>query len=71
MFCKNCSNQLPDNAAFCSKCGTKVTKGETVGQEKAPDLGRRKRTGIAGKEKLIIGAVVYSRKEIPLGFMGL
>lgn len=21
MFCKNCGNQLPDNAAFCSNCG--------------------------------------------------
>ncbi|SDG45922.1 zinc-ribbon domain-containing protein [Selenomonas sp. WCT3] len=24
MFCKNCGEQLPDNAIFCKKCGTKV-----------------------------------------------
>lgn len=24
MFCKNCGNQLPDNAVFCGSCGTKV-----------------------------------------------
>lgn len=24
MFCKNCGNQLPDNALFCGSCGTKV-----------------------------------------------
>lgn len=24
MFCKNCGNQIPDNAAFCGSCGTKV-----------------------------------------------
>lgn len=24
MFCKNCGNQLPDNAAFCSNCGANI-----------------------------------------------
>lgn len=24
MFCKNCGNQLPEGAAFCATCGTKV-----------------------------------------------
>ena len=24
MFCKNCGNQLPDDALFCGSCGTKV-----------------------------------------------
>lgn len=26
MLCKNCGSQLPDNAAFCPKCGTEVLK---------------------------------------------
>ena len=25
MYCKKCGNQLPDNARFCSKCGTAIT----------------------------------------------
>jgi hypothetical protein len=25
MFCKNCGEQLPDNAHFCKKCGTPIT----------------------------------------------
>ncbi|MBS1186402.1 MAG: hypothetical protein H6R04_420 [Burkholderiaceae bacterium] len=24
MFCVSCGNELPENAAFCSKCGSKV-----------------------------------------------
>lgn len=24
MFCKNCGNQLPDDAVFCGHCGTRV-----------------------------------------------
>lgn len=29
MYCQNCKNELPDGAAFCPKCGTKVeTNGE-------------------------------------------
>ena len=24
MFCRNCGNQLPENALFCGNCGTKV-----------------------------------------------
>lgn len=25
MFCGNCGNQIPDNASFCPRCGTRVT----------------------------------------------
>ena len=37
MFCQNCGNRLPDNAAFCSKCGSKVNQEESVKQEKVSD----------------------------------
>lgn len=26
MFCRNCGNEMDDNAAFCAKCGTPVEK---------------------------------------------
>ena len=29
MFCKNCGQQLADNATFCGNCGTPVAAGET------------------------------------------
>lgn len=37
MYCRNCGNQLSDNAIFCAKCGTKVESlsspmRQTVGQ---------------------------------------
>jgi uncharacterized membrane protein YvbJ len=28
MFCKNCGNQIPDNSAFCGKCGAKTEAAE-------------------------------------------
>lgn len=30
MFCKNCGNQISDNATFCTKCGTRVIKNNTL-----------------------------------------
>lgn len=30
MFCKNCGNQLADDAKFCNKCGTATTPAEPV-----------------------------------------
>lgn len=35
MFCKNCGNQISDNAAFCTKCGTKVSVKASTVQDKA------------------------------------
>ncbi len=35
MFCKNCGRQIPDNAAFCSACGTKRSGGDTFGDERS------------------------------------
>ena len=31
-FCYNCGAKLPDDAMFCSECGTKVKSAETVSQ---------------------------------------
>lgn len=47
MFCKNCGNQIDDNSAFCSKCGTAVsavppqTAKPVPAIEKAPEYGKR------------------------------
>jgi uncharacterized membrane protein YvbJ len=27
MFCRNCGQQLPDNAKFCKECGAVVSTG--------------------------------------------
>lgn len=32
-FCKHCGNQLPDDAAFCSNCGTPVDNAQQTGQQ--------------------------------------
>ena len=34
-YCQSCGKQLPDEAAFCDECGTRV------GQFKMPDLRAR------------------------------
>lgn len=31
VFCSNCSEELPENAYFCPKCGVKTSKGVEVG----------------------------------------
>ena len=36
MFCRKCGKVLPEDAAFCRFCGTKIEK--TVQQEKAPPV---------------------------------
>ena len=33
MFCKNCGNQIPDGAAFCSVCGAAVNDTDNVPSE--------------------------------------
>ncbi|MCM1088833.1 MAG: zinc-ribbon domain-containing protein [Muribaculaceae bacterium] len=42
MFCKNCGNQISDNAAFCPKCGTQVTVKAPVMQDKAVQQPKKK-----------------------------
>lgn len=32
-FCKNCGNQLPDDAAFCSNCGSPVDNTQQAAQQ--------------------------------------
>src|SRR6266702_899190 len=39
MYCRSCGNQLPDDAAFCNRCGTKVQVAEDYATRKSP-LGR-------------------------------
>lgn len=34
MFCSNCGNQLPKDALFCQKCGTKVDREESAACQK-------------------------------------
>lgn len=33
MYCKRCGSELPQDAAFCPKCGTKVSTGEEISNE--------------------------------------
>jgi Predicted membrane protein len=33
MFCKNCGNELPTNALYCEKCGTKIERTVTDTKE--------------------------------------
>ena len=38
MFCRNCGNQLPDNALFCSACGSSVAPAESAPVEQAQEV---------------------------------
>ncbi len=35
-FCKNCGNQISDDATFCSKCGTPVDNAQQQNYQQAP-----------------------------------
>lgn len=37
MFCKNCGNNIPDSASFCSKCGTAVSSPQPAPQPPVAD----------------------------------
>ena len=43
MFCKECGNQISDNAAICMKCGvaTGIAKQETASTQTQPSVKRR------------------------------
>ncbi len=38
MFCKNCGNELPENAKFCKKCGKEVNKKINLQEDSFGDL---------------------------------
>src|SRR5260370_37844790 len=38
MFCLKCGNQLPDDAAFCSKCGTSTTSSFKTSQTQSDSV---------------------------------
>ena len=41
MYCTKCGQQLPNDAAFCSKCGTKVTESlnnQDIGENNTEDI---------------------------------
>ena len=40
MFCEKCGTQLPDDAAFCTKCGASTAKGAKTAEkvEKPVDI---------------------------------
>lgn len=45
MFCYKCGKQLPDNAVFCNKCGTKLYKG--AANEQPDSLAETKEQAVA------------------------
>ena len=61
MFCKNCGNELENNAMFCGKCGTLVrqdTKGSPLNTEINSMTGAVKNKGKKKLWKVIIAIVV-------------
>ena len=43
MYCRNCGKKLPDNARFCSECGTVVlVDGKPIHESAVHSFGRRK-----------------------------
>ena len=59
-FCKNCGNELPDEAKFCTSCGTPAQENETV--EATPVVNETVYTETpAPKERsLNVGMLVFS-----------
>jgi len=36
VFCSRCATQIPDNAAFCQKCGAAIASGDLQAEQTAP-----------------------------------
>lgn len=56
MFCKNCGNQLPDDAKFCDRCGNSVMGYQMLKQKETQNQG---------------GEVEKTKKWIKVGIAGL
>ena len=55
MICKNCQNELSDNAKFCGKCGQKVVEAETFTNAPPFVQGAKKKSWLGG----VIGIIVF------------
>ena len=55
MFCKNCGSELPDDAVFCSKCGTQ--------------LNEKTSSNIMTKKILPVGVVIIVASVLSLGII--
>ena len=51
MFCPNCGSSLPDNAEFCGKCGTRISKTKPAVFPAGDQQRREGRSALRGKEK--------------------
>lgn len=56
MICTNCGQTLPDNAKFCSSCGTTITSNNMQAQT-------------AESGALAICAIVFAILAFPFGYM--
>lgn len=47
MFCNKCGNQLPDGAAFCTKCGAPLKNENSILQQNGKQTGQQQSVGAA------------------------
>jgi len=55
MNCPNCGTQLPDDAAFCFKCGTQISRGQGGGSQ-GGNTGQKTQAAAPQKQEQVIAA---------------
>ena len=60
MNCKNCQNELSDNAKFCGKCGQKVEEVETVTKAPPSVEGAKKKSWLGGAIGIIVFILAFA-----------
>ncbi len=67
MFCRNCGNELPEGAKFCTRCGAKITSPEPKQEADNGDFSRKPVTDPISISEKSIGtrSIVESAKDTP------
>ncbi len=60
MDCKNCQNELSENAKFCGKCGQKIEGVETVTKVPAPADGTKKKSWTGSAVGIIVFVLTFA-----------
>lgn len=66
MFCRNCGQNIPDDATVCEVCGTPVENDEVIGQADSVSYSDNSVQGGAPKSKVVAGIL-----GILLGSLGI